>query len=153
MTNDEVNSTIQPALASQSRIGLMMILHGFLFVDWTTYLHLYGMTYPTHTMAWILCFLWFDCVDALWRTCNDIFHRQQNEHSNLEDLQLQERLHWFLDNRASLAHRNQFLLHFSHQDIPHLPHRTKKELHACLHRQKTYTPKNYYYLKRSIMNH
>ena len=121
-------SPLQYALDTQARIGLMMTLRGFLATGWTSYLRSCGLSYPTRTMAWILRFLWLESADALWRTRNDILHRQQNEHSHLDDLRLQERLHWFLDNRTCLAHRDQFLLRFSHQDIHLLPHRTKKEL-------------------------
>ena len=79
-------SLLQCALDAQARIGLMMTLRGFLATGWTSYLRSCGLSYPTRTMAWILRFLWLECADALWRTRNDILHRQQNEHSHLDDI-------------------------------------------------------------------
>ena len=105
------------AIHSQSRIGWSLMLRSFLSKQWTTALYSLGMTYPTRAISWTIQFLWYEYIDVIWRSRNDILHNTLNENTKLAESQLQDRLHWFLDNRSCLAHGDRYLLAFTHTDI------------------------------------
>lgn len=85
-------------------------LRGFMAAKWIDALSALGVDYPPCLMAWVLRFIWFDCTDLLWCERNAILHHSQNNHTQLESLQLEGKLHWFLDNQT-------FLLHYSWQAL------------------------------------
>ena len=79
-------------------------------------------------MIWTLRFLWFDCIDPLWRARNQILHNQENAHTLSLDDRNTTTLNWYLDNVDSVAPRDRYLLNFPADSIPYMPARTKKEL-------------------------
>lgn len=125
------------AIHSQSNIGWGLMLRGFLSKQWTTALHSLGVTYPTRAISWTIQFLWYDYIDVIWRSRNDILHNTLNENTKLAESQMQDRLHWFLDNRSCLSHGDWYLLTFTHTDIPLMTLRTQKELLRLLNRAHT----------------
>jgi hypothetical protein len=116
------------ALAAQSTIGINMFLRGYMATSWTTALDNMGVEHPQWTMLWILHFLWFDCMDTLWREQNLILHHSQNAFDESVSHQNAVRLHWFLLHPQCFVHRDRYLLNFSAADIPHFPNRTQKVL-------------------------
>ncbi len=79
-------------------------------------------------MIWTLRFLWFDCVNPLWRARNRLLHDHENAHTLSLDDQNTNTLNWYLDNVDSVAPRDRYLLNFPADAIPYMPARTKKEL-------------------------
>ena len=82
----------------------------------------------TAGMAWTLRFVWFDCMNSLWRERNAIIHHSQNQFTRLNSLRLHDKLNWFLLHRMQLACRDQYLLRFTQPDITNMPAKTKREL-------------------------
>ena len=116
------------ALDAQSHIGFDMFLRGYIALDWSTALGDMDTDLPARIMVWTLRFLWFDCVDPLWRARNRILHDQENAHTTSLDSHHNTTLQWYLDNEDAIAPRDRYLLNFSADTVPHLPARTKKEL-------------------------
>ena len=105
-----------------------MFLRGYIALDWSTALGDMDTDLPARIMVWTLRFLWFDCVDPLWRARNRILHDQENAHTTSLDSHHNTTLQWYLDNEDAIAPRDRYLLTFSADTVPHLPARTKKEL-------------------------
>ena len=125
------------AIHSQSHIGWGLMLRGFLSKQWTNALHSLSVTYPIRAISWTIQFLWYEYIDVIWRSRNDILHNTLNENTKLAESQMQDRLHWFLDNRSCLSHGDQYLLAFTHTDIPLMTPKTQKELLRLLNRAHT----------------
>ena len=116
------------ALEAQSRIGTDMFFRGYLAAAWTIALEDLGADHPPRVMLWLLRFIWFDCVDTLWRARNNILHHHKNEHDLMVDSRNFDTLHWFLNNSEALNTRDRYLLTFSPTDIPLMAPCTKHEL-------------------------
>ena len=116
------------AMTAQSHIGFDMFLRGYIALHWTAALDAINAEHPLRIMVWTLRFLWFDCVDPLWRARNRILHDQENAHTLSLDDRHNTTLTWYLDNVDSVAPRDRYLLNFPADQIPYMPTRTKREL-------------------------
>jgi hypothetical protein len=95
---------------------------------WTVALNDLGADHPPWVVLWLLCFIWFNCVDTLWRARNNILRHHKNEHDLMVDSRNSDTLHWFLNNSEALNPRDRYSLTFSPADIPLMAPRTKHEL-------------------------
>ena len=116
------------AMDTQSRIGFDMFLQGYIASAWTEALDNIRTKHPLRIMIWTLRFIWFDCIDTLWRAQNCILHDQEIAHTLLLNDRNTTTLHWYLDNVDSVAPQDRYLLNFPADSIPYMPARTKKEL-------------------------
>ena len=97
------HSSLREASLSQRTLGTSMLLRGYLVRAWSTALTDLGVENPPRMMTWVLRFIWFECTDLLWRERNDILHRSKNNTTQLDELRLETRLRWFLDNHTTIA--------------------------------------------------
>jgi hypothetical protein len=94
------------AMEAQARIGFDMFLWGYIALAWTAALDAIDTEHSLRIMIWTLRFLWFDCVDPLWRARNRLLHNQANAHTLSLDDRHNTTLNWYLDNVDSVAPRD-----------------------------------------------
>ena len=118
---------IRKAMAAQRRVGLDMLLRGFIVKEWRDAAKALGVSNPDRTAASILRFLWEDICRPLWDIRNDILHRGRNNAKAAEDSTLAEALLWYSQHKHEvLPAHDHHLADFDAADLHRMPSRVRR---------------------------
>jgi hypothetical protein len=108
-SEEDLDADLRDAVASQQKIGPLMFIRGYLSSDWLRLLRSYDNVNPEQKLAWLVRIIWDQLVETLWKTRNDILHRNANYVSENTHAQLGDRLIWYTEHKDELSRRDQFL--------------------------------------------
>ena len=117
---------IRAAVESQIRIGIHLIPRGFLSTEWTSALESFQVSRPQTKITSLLRSLLLDYTDALWRSRNDILHRQENANQQATARNYNTRLQWYLENQHVIAHSDRFIIRYKTEDLSIMSERVKR---------------------------
>ena len=76
----------------------------------------------------LLRLVWFDVAAPLWRTRNDIMHKNDNKHREQENATPTEKITWYVTHRHELlSHQDEFLAAVDVSTLHRLRRDTKRE--------------------------
>ena len=131
---------IAEAVQSQLRVGMNLLPRGFLSATWYDLMHDFGVPYPERKLSGILKLLWFEFTQILWQNRNEILHKQQNMTQQMDNESMVSKLTRYLADPLVLAPRDQFMLHYTEDDIQRMTCYKRKRLVENLERlEKIYT--------------
>lgn len=93
---------LQRAVSAQSRIGIHMMIRGFVAAQWEIAMDELGVSKPDSKADTILRLMWEEVLTPLWNTRNDILHRQNNAFREVEGDRLAERIQWYFEHKQEL---------------------------------------------------
>lgn len=108
-SEEDLDADLRDAVASQQKIGPLMFIRGYLSSDWLRLLRSYDNVNPEQKLARLVRIIWDQLVETLWKTRNDILHRNANYVSENTHAQLGDRLIWYTEHKDELSRRDQFL--------------------------------------------
>ena len=101
------------AFDAQDSIGPLMLLRGFVAVEWSLILKDMGTPHPQRMMAFIVRTIWDEVIQPLWSVRNNILHNNPNFTTELTHTQLGDRMLWYLQHKDYLARQDRFLARYS----------------------------------------
>ena len=121
----EYSTPVQEAIDQQRKIGLNMMVRGFLAEGWMAALVESGTPKPERRMKTLQRITWDDFAFPLWLQRNDVLHKNStNEYNCKEDGMLSAKITWYQQHRQDiLSIHDQWL---GEQDLTTL-HRMKRE--------------------------
>ena len=115
---------IKQAINDQRRIGMDLMVRGFLARSWTTVMAACGKQTPSRQVSAILTSLWDVFYSAVWRERNRLLHKEENKYNAAEDQRLNEQIRWYVENRRRFfSCHDQFLAEY---DVSTLHRRSRK---------------------------
>ena len=119
---------IRDAIDEQRRIGMPLMMRGFLAKKWFDAIETSGSKHPERRMIALQRMLWIEWVEPIWHTRNDILHGGHNNTNDAESQRLADRLLWYRSHRENLlAHHDQSLARFDLTSIQKMRRGTRRE--------------------------
>lgn len=127
MKMHDTSRTLTDAILSQTDIGTQFIFQGYLSIRW--FQAISAATDRAETkMARLISLIWHTFTDGIWRTRNEIKHKQDNKNSAEEERRIEETLRSFCETyRRDLRRTDYHLMRYTEEDISKLTLRTKRE--------------------------
>jgi len=92
----DTSRTLTDAILSQTEIGIQFIFQGYLSIRW--FHAISAVTDRAETkMARLITLIWHTFTDGIWRTRNEIKHKQDNKNSAEEERRIEETLRSFCE--------------------------------------------------------
>ena len=123
------SEAIDNAVEDQQRIGINLMLRGFLAKSWATAIKDCGVTKNVERrMNKIQRMIWTEWVEPIWKTRCEILHQGKNEYDAVKSAELSAEILWYIQHRQDvLSYEDQFLAGMDTSRLHRLHTKTKKK--------------------------
>jgi len=120
---------IATALEDQERIGVHLMLRGFLAKSWADAMRDCGVTRNVdRRMNKLQRMMWTEWVEPIWKTRCDILYGGKNEYDAVREAELSAEILWYIHHRDDvLAYPDRFLAEIDTFSLPRMHTKTKKK--------------------------
>ena len=112
----------------QGRIGMSLMMRGFLAKKWFEAIEASGSKHPERRMVALQRMMWIEWVEPIWHTRNDILHGGHNNTNDAESQRLADKMLWYRSHKEDLlAHHDRSLARFDLTSIQKMRRNTRRE--------------------------